>query len=486
MSTRRELLTSARGARASRDAAEVELLRTTIEWCAAHRVDEDQAMWLAGYGEHGLSLGGPGCPFVRESAVVEYAAALGMSTAAGSTYVAGALELRYRLPRLWARVTAGGCPVWRAMRVAARTVTLCEDGASHVDTHVAGFAHSVSLAQLERVIDDALARFDAEAAEQKRRAAAEERHAHLDLEHPSETGVVQLRAGLDLPDALDLDRALADRAGDLAALGCTAPLPVRRSLALGDLARGQSTLTGVADEHRADDGGATDSGHRPAGRAVDLYVHLSDAAVSGSAGLVGDTAEDQRGRLDDRHGVHGSMLVQAVRDWCGTAATITVRPVLDLAERIHCESYEASDRLREQTELRDRTCVFPFCTRPAVRCDHEHAIPYPEGPTATENQAPACRRHHRCKTFLRWSYVVLTPGLYLWTSPDGLRYLRSHVGTHALDAPPRTADPPPLPEQSPPPRWRKAPPLPPLPLDRRAGPPAVGDDPPVRDDPAPF
>ena len=40
---------------------------------------------------------------------------------------------------------------------------------------------------------------------------------------------------------------------------------------------------------------------------------------------------------------------------------------LDLAERIHVTSYEVPDRLAEQVDLRDATCVFPWCTRPARR-----------------------------------------------------------------------------------------------------------------------
>ena len=46
-------------------------------------------------------------PRVRESAVIELAAALGVSTTSGAHQVAVALELRYRLPRLWERVASG-------------------------------------------------------------------------------------------------------------------------------------------------------------------------------------------------------------------------------------------------------------------------------------------------------------------------------------------------------------------------------------------
>ncbi len=84
----------------------------------------------------------------------------------------------------------------------------------------------------------------------------------------------------------------------------------------------------------------------------------------------------------------------------------------------------------DQTAERDLTCVFPWCTRPAIHCDDDHVIPYSEGgPTASDNLGPLCRRHHRLKTHSPWSYTVLEPGSYLWSSPHGYQYLRDHRGT---------------------------------------------------------
>ncbi|HET7387738.1 MAG TPA: hypothetical protein VFJ19_13860, partial [Nocardioidaceae bacterium] len=57
----------------------------------------------------------------------------------------------------------------------------------------------------------------------------------------------------------------------------------------------------------------------------------------------------------------------------------------------------------------------------------------PGGETATDNLAQLCRKHHRHKTFGRWSYLMLEPGTYLWTSPHGQHYLRDHTGTRIAD-----------------------------------------------------
>ena len=121
-------------------------------------------------------------------------------------------------------------------------------------------------------------------------------------------------------------------------------------------------------------------------------------------------------------------------EWCGNPDTqITVQPVLDLAEHIHVSSYQASARLKLQTQLRDGTCAFAFCFRPAEKCDCEHRVPHDPtddgGPTCTCNLAPCCRRHHRAKTTGGWTYITVEPGVYLWRSPLGYQFLRDHTGT---------------------------------------------------------
>ncbi len=136
---------------------------------------------------------------------------------------------------------------------------------------------------------------------------------------------------------------------------------------------------------------------------------------------------------------------------------MTVRPVVDLSEHVHVEQYQVPDRLAAQAVERDLTCVFPWCTRPAEACDLDHVIPYSEdGPTASDNIGPLCRRHHRLKTHHSgWGYTVLEPGSYLWSSPHGYQFLRDHRGTtdvtrdraHAAHPPDRVATPPHTPRQ---------------------------------------
>ena len=194
-------------------------------------------------------------------------------------------------------------------------------------------------------------------------------------------------------------------------VGSTESLDVRRSIAAGNLARAQLTL----DLEPAD----TPQPKSAAKRQLVLHVHLEHAAVLGAGGLA---------RV---HQTPGPVTAEQVRTWCANPdTTVTVQPVLDLAEHLHVNAYQASSRLKLQTYLRDLVCAFPYCYRPAEQCDCEHRVAHEDGgPTCTCNQAPACRGHHRAKTTGGWTYLTVEPGVYLWRSPLGYQFLKDPTGT---------------------------------------------------------
>ena len=83
--------------------------------------------------------------------------------------------------------------------------------------------------------------------------------------------------------------------------------------------------------------------------------------------------------------------------------------------------YRPSTALRRYLQLRDRRCIGPGCTVPAHRCDVEHRIPWPHGPTCPENTAPISRRCHRAKQ-AGWRYQRTPDGTTTWTAPGGRTY----------------------------------------------------------------
>ncbi|MEZ5092467.1 hypothetical protein [Nocardioides sp.] len=83
-----------------------------------------------------------------------------------------------------------------------------------------------------------------------------------------------------------------------------------------------------------------------------------------------------------------------IRAWCGHPdATVTVKPVLDLAGHVRVDQYEVPDRLKTLVDQRDGHCVFPWCTRPARRCDHDHVVPFDEADPTAGRPARATSPH---------------------------------------------------------------------------------------------
>jgi hypothetical protein len=80
--------------------------------------------------------------------------------------------------------------------------------------------------------------------------------------------------------------------------------------------------------------------------------------------------------------------------------------------------YRPTPRLRRYLTARDRTCCFPGCTRPAVRCDLDHWIPWPLGQTDPDGLHALCRRHHRAKQ-ATFTVVRLPDGTTRWIHRGG-------------------------------------------------------------------
>jgi len=420
-----QVLVHAREQRALADTAEVQLLVLANDWADLHSVEEAADAAVHDFGDHLIPIAGPGTPFVAQFAIAEFAAALRLSTESGRRLIGHALELRHRLLRLWDAVTEGQVPVWRARKIAEATTTLTVEGAAFVDRQLAGIAHTVSFAQLDRLITEAKARFDPHTALEV--PATDPRYLAIEHDQHGFTGTATVHGILDAADAHDLETALRDGAAELAKLGCEEPLDVRRAMAAGTLARGQLSLD--------------------LDREIVLHVHISADTLTDTPpsdpeqpAPPGDPVGIGLARVEETRTV---VTTDQIRSWCGTAGTIIVKPVIDLADHVHVAAYEIPDRIAERTDLRDLHCVFPYCTRPARRCDHDHIHEHARGgPTCTENLAPLCRHHHRLKTHSRWTYTPIEPGTYLWTSPHGLTFIRDHTGTRDVTPDHRSLAPP--------------------------------------------
>jgi hypothetical protein len=335
------------------DAAAARQLDLAARWADLHPPESihSAAAFTVPGSEHEEPIAGPGCPLVAEFCVAELGTSLGMSTVGAKKLIGQALELRHRLPRLWALVQAGRVPAWKARSVAETTIhaapALTRDAAAYVDAQVAAVAGKVGTAQLDRLVAEAIKRFDL--ADPDPASDPEDGYLHVDPRHVTVhdqdvhfAGTVRIEAEVGLADAIDFDRAVAHGAATLKALGSTEPLNARRATALGDLARTQTALDLFAQGRT----GTSGEDGLPVAREVVLHAHF-DATIDGNQTVFGPT-----GRLEERQRL---LLLEQLQSWCSDSRTkITVKPVIDLNTELSTPAYEVPDRIRDQVVLRDR------------------------------------------------------------------------------------------------------------------------------------
>jgi hypothetical protein len=408
-----ELLAQVRGACAAVRSAEVELLVLAVAWADAHPDLSEPR-----------DADDPQLPGVHWAAGAPFAAAIGRTTEAGEALIRDALVLRHRLPAVWGRVLACQVEVWRARRIAQAVHGQPADVAEHLDATLVEVAHRVGPRTLDRLLDEAMLLLYPEERELAQLQALDRRHATLHEGTINDAGVVEMTLRGDFKDLADFSATLTRLADALAATDEAEgrqpdPLDVRRSRAVGVLAD-PATAAALLE------GTPTPT---PAKR-LQLVVHLSHDAVIGS---------DLLGRCDIAGTGSEPVLVQQVREWSGRADThLSITPVIDLDDHVQAGAYEISDRLRTRADLVAGHCVFPWCTQPARRCDHDHVVPHGAGGATCDcNLAPLCRRHHRIKTTEGWTYTPLEPGTWLWSEPHGQQFLRNGLGTLDVTPPDR-------------------------------------------------
>src|SRR5690349_22715713 len=206
--TASDLLALARDRKTAEDRAAADQLVLAARWADLHPPESihDAAAFTVPGSEHEEPIAGEGAPLVAEFCLAELGAVLGVSTTAAKKLVGHALELRHRLPRLWAQVQAGRVQAWRARLVAETTIhsspSLTREAAGFVDAQVAAVAGKVGPAQLDRLVAEAIKRF--ELADVDPAADPEDGYLHVDPRHVTIhdddvhfAGTMRLEAELD-------------------------------------------------------------------------------------------------------------------------------------------------------------------------------------------------------------------------------------------------------------------------------------------------
>lgn len=424
---------------ASRE-AERRRLRLTAHWCRRRVVGADPDTGAPTGGDPAQrwrldpdeAVGGDGCPALHPFSAEPLGTAFSLSTVAALQVMHDVQDLVHRLPLTWARVESLEVPAWRARRLAQATHGLNAAAAATVDRAVSPRLHRIGVALIDRAVGAAAAEHDPAAQAAREQLARRGWNVRVGPEvGPGGTydGSSWLEAHGDTDDLDRFYELVGDVAADLATeaaevVATVEELGVRRARALGRIT---DLVRGTVDP-------ADPAAPRPAApptrtrrREARAYVHLTPDRDDPRPPSEQVATVERLGALTlERLGPwlqHSIVKVVGVLD---LAATGTDRP--DLVSDAH----DPSPVLRELVVLRDRHCVFPWCTVDSRDCDLDHIEPYvppedggPPGQTCPEALAPLCRRHHRAKTARVWSYRRERDGTYTWTDP--------RRGTHRVD-----------------------------------------------------
>jgi hypothetical protein len=337
----------------------------------------------------------------------EVGAAMNLSASAASSVVTHAEALRDRLPAVGA-VLAAGDTDWQTVKlIIVRTELVADSVIARLDENLARRIsrwHCWSRKRVINAVDAAVRVMDPDAIRERIR---QEDNRSVEVTALGDgtakiEGIVAARAGI----------AVDKRLTELANSVCRddpRTFKQRRADAMEAMAEGRSLPCRCA---------AHDCPNRNAQTASTRVV----VNVIASEQTVRDDGQ-QPGYLEG-FGVIDAEQVRAI------AADATVRvveePSVSPAEALR---YQPSSALERYVRLRDLTCRFPGCDRPAVVCDVDHTIPFNHadpaegGLTWACNLKCLCRQHHRDKTFDEgWRDEQLSDGTVIWTSPTGEVY----------------------------------------------------------------
>src|SRR5215207_6451502 len=189
--------------------------------------------------QRACAWGGAGTPEVSEYCAAELGALQGTGIAAARALIADALDLRYRLPRLWNRVVTGGVRAWQARKIAEQTLALTWEACADVDHALSDFVDMMPWPRFATILTAAILHADpAAAAERAERARATQDVFSFDSEDGLKTIIAKAAAG----DAIWFMATVNRIADILAAEGDTDPIGARRARAIGILAQPAQAL----------------------------------------------------------------------------------------------------------------------------------------------------------------------------------------------------------------------------------------------------
>jgi Domain of unknown function (DUF222) len=387
--------------------AEAELAGRMVAFCAARRRD-DQARQVQtdpdGDDRHPAMA--PNEFAAGEFAADELSLATTMSVYEVQCLIALTRRIQSRLPSVWDAWRAGDIDRAKVTEIDRCLRRLATDAAVYVlEMDVLDAAIGKARKQLRSWLHRFVARHEAEQHRQREAEAYADRY--VSRRHEPD-GVGFLTARGSTMDVEAADQRLTDLAVALGAADARS-IDQRRCDLLFDLVLGR--IDNGNPGHPL--GGATDPG--PVTTTIGVVVPVTS--------VVGDC--DTPGELIDRSATVPASVIRHLATQRGTLFfRLLTDPRGHLIDVTELGRYP-SHKLGWALDLRAGTCIYPTCTVSASRCDHDHHVPHPNGPTSGANLDPECRHQHRGKTHAGFrtsragpTVTVVTPTGYTYTRTD--------------------------------------------------------------------
>jgi hypothetical protein len=345
-----------------------------------------------------------------DAVAAEVSAAQNISHARAVGQVRYARTLRDRLPQV-AKVFAAGLIDFRMVStIIARTENVDAEMIERLDEALARHCvkwMKLSTPKLRDRIDLWVAKFDP-AGVRVPPTVEDSRYVEV---VPTEVGMAGIYGNIHAADGAALDKRL----DALAATVCDndpRTKEQRRADATGPLARGEAQLACQCGSEEC-----PALAERKAAASAVIHVLAEQATLGGTS--------DTPGYLPG----FGILPADSVRE---VAKSAKLKPVTVPTAVDPDPGYRPSAVTTDFIRWRDLTCRWPGCDRPVERCDIDHTVPYPVGPTHPSNNKPYCRTHHLLKTFYTglggWTDQQLPDGTIVFTAPTGHTYLTEPHG----------------------------------------------------------
>jgi hypothetical protein len=299
-----------------------------------------------------------------EFAYLEVAAQLHISDRAAQRRLKFARTLTERLPETFAALQQGWIEEYKAQLIAQAVEPLSDEHARAVEDTVLGKAGKQTPLQLRNRLAKVVMAVDPEGAEQRRQEKRRERHVESQR---TEDGQAALIIRHDAERIAEMHGVITGHAHHLKAMGGEA-----RTMAQLEADVACDLILGQGDH---------------ASRVIEVHVTLPATTAAGW--------DDQPGEVDGM-----PVTAQAAREMMADAARwrwLRTDPITGEAVDLTSARYTPPASLAAWVKVRDRTCRFPGCSRPAKYCEIDHRVPWPQGETSDANCACLCKRHHKAK-----------------------------------------------------------------------------------------